>query len=470
MAMLGLERHRLSISSVSQCWIATASLLQESIFRIRQFKNQTLALWQLYQICVISLFNRHIFQKNEERSFSKNLELKMDAFWRSASPNLSPLLGKAPGEDGGGSEVCVRNVAAYSKFKMAFKTFLQAVSCDKHPIVLFIDDVQWMDEDSRKLIEVLLHDQELSNIMIILAYRDEESASAADIFDEMKSNKCTLDLALQNLDTKGVFELTSSIIGSSSSSTNELSNLITRKTMGNPYHVTKLLEFLQWEGLLVQNPKTGSWEFDVDKIQREVTISVGLAEILAKEVQSLPSGVQQSLKIASLIGYRFTEDLVVRVRSYLLDHVFDDESDERLQSCEAFSLQTVATAIDDAVRGGFVEKTKEGYQFSHDTIQTAFQSLIDDEEKGRFHLAIGNVFLAIGDVESRYLACVHLYNSPHFMPDDTNRIELVRLHLEAAKYCKERSAFIDAAAALHRGSHFWMMRESGRISLIWHLK
>ncbi|KAI2513675.1 histidine kinase [Fragilaria crotonensis] len=374
----------------------------------------------------------------------------MDAFWRSASPICLPPF-NALGEDSGGSDTSVRNVAAYTKFKVAFKTFLQAVSCDEHPIVLFFDDIQWMDEDSRKLIEVLLHDQELSSIMIILAYRNEESASVADIFNKIKSNEDTLDLPLDNLDNDAVLELISSITGPSTSSATELSSIISKKTMGNPYHVMKLLEFLEWEGLLVQNANTGSWEFDADQIQSEVMISITLAEILARKVQTLPSRVQENLKIASLLGYRFTDELVVQVRSYLLDHFGDDELDERLHSSETFSVQTVSTAVDNAVRGGFVEKTKVGYQFSHDTIQTAFQSLIDEEEKGRIHMAIGNVLLAIGDVESRYRASVHLFNAPDFMRDDANRVELARLHLEAAKYCKERSAFIDAAAALHRG-------------------
>jgi predicted ATPase len=391
------------------------------------------------------------FTEERRIEFQQTLGVENGRVLEKCISNLSPLLDKAPGEDGGGSDTSVRDVAAYTKFKLAFKSFLQAVACDKHPIVLFIDDIQWMDEDSRKLIDVLLHDQELSNIMIILAYRDEESASVADIVDEMKCSEDTLDLALRNLDADAVLDLISGITGSSTSSTEELSSIIATKTMGNPYHVMKLLEFLQWEGLLVQNENTGSWEFDVDQIQREVMISITLAEILSMKVQSLPSRVQESLKIACLLGYRFTDDLLLQVKSYLLDHVVDDELDERLYASDTFSLETVSTAIGDAVRGGFVEKIKAGYQFSHDTIQTAFESLIDDEEKGRIHMAIGNVLLAIGDVESRYRASVHLFKAPRFVGDDANLIELARLHLDAAKYCKERSAFLDAAAALHRG-------------------
>ncbi|KAI2513701.1 hypothetical protein MHU86_841 [Fragilaria crotonensis] len=346
------------------------------------------------------------FTEERRIQFQQQLGVEYGRVLEKCISNLSPLLDNAPGQDSGGSDMSVRNVAAYAKFKVAIKTFLQAVSCDKHPIVLFIDDIHRMDDDSRKLIEVLLHGHELSNIMIILAYRDEESACVADIFDEMKSNEDALDLSLDNLDSEGVLELISSIIGTSTSSTKELSSIIAKKTMGNPYHVMKLIEFLQWEGLLVQNSNTGSWEFDVDQIQRKLSLD---------------------------------------------DQDIDDESDEKRHSSETLLQHTISTAIQDAVRGGFVEKITEGYQFSHDTIQTEFRSLIDEEEKGRIHLAIGTVLLAIGGAESRYRACVHLFHAPHFVRDDTNRMELARLHLEAAKYCKEKSAFIDAATALRRG-------------------
>ncbi|KAI2513703.1 serine threonine protein kinase [Fragilaria crotonensis] len=127
--------------------------------------------------------------------------------------------------------------------------------------------------------------------------------------------------------------------------------------MGNPYHVMKLLEFLQWEGLLVQNSNTGSWEFDVDQIQKEVMISITLAEILASRSQ---------------IGFK---------------------------------------------------------------------------KVSRSPLCLDIASLRI----LWYRACVHLFHAPHFVRHDANRIELARLHLEAAKYCKEKSAFIDAATALRRG-------------------
>ena len=94
----------------------------------------------------------------------------------------------------------------------AFKTFLQAVSCDQHPTVLFIDDVQWMENDSRTLVELLFNDQELSNIMTILTYRDEQSSSLACVLNQMQSGENIVDLAQQNSDAGSVHELIFDIV------------------------------------------------------------------------------------------------------------------------------------------------------------------------------------------------------------------------------------------------------------------
>jgi histidine kinase len=64
--------------------------------------------------------------------------------------NISPFLNTLEGTSI--PIVDVHNRAMFSTFKDACKSFLQAMSCESHPIVLFIDDIQWMDESSKKLI------------------------------------------------------------------------------------------------------------------------------------------------------------------------------------------------------------------------------------------------------------------------------------------------------------------------------
>ena len=100
------------------------------------------------------------------------------------------------------------------------------MSSEEHPIVFFIDDIQWMDHGSKKILSFLLSDHELTNIMFVLAYRDEEEDVIDAFLQEVRSFPNVLDIGLCNLDVDEVHSLISSIIGSRTSSTKELCKIV----------------------------------------------------------------------------------------------------------------------------------------------------------------------------------------------------------------------------------------------------
>jgi predicted ATPase len=346
-----------------------------------------------------------------------------------------------------------RSNVVLAKFMVACKTFLQAMSSKEHPIVLFIDDIQWMDESSKPLLRLLLRAQGLPNVMMIFAYRDEAlENTVSDILNDMRDEPehspiQLLDIVLRNLEVQSVHELVAARIGKGLAGTEELGNLIVTKTRGNPFHVVQFIQVLKREGLLMHNPETTLWEFDVDRIQRDMMVSDTIAELLAVKMRRLPQQVQDCLKIASLLGYRFREDLLSLVMNALDDRIVKCGNGKSLH----LSLQSVHSSLLVALNEGFIEKTKVGYQFSHDKLQTAFQSMISSKENVRLHLAIGQTFLFLGGPESLYHAAVHLHHVPEFVSGEVKRIELALTHLEAAKYCKEKSAFVEAATLLRWG-------------------
>lgn len=117
-----------------------------------------------------------------------------------------------------------------SKFKVACKTLLKAVATDEHPLVLFIDDIQWMDIGSTKLIEQLLNDAELKNVLLILAYRDEEAEQALSL---LRGHDDLIDIPVKKLDSSAVHEMVCSITGSNSESLREFSGLTEERSQGN---------------------------------------------------------------------------------------------------------------------------------------------------------------------------------------------------------------------------------------------
>ena len=77
--------------------------------------------------------------------------------------------------------------------------------------------------------------------------------------------------------------------------------------------------------------------------------------------------------------------------------------------------------------------------------------MLQNDENERLLRLIGDVFLQRGDPESLHQAANHLNQAFDICPIDTQRVELARLNLAAAKYCKEKSAFSDAVHCLCRG-------------------
>ena len=366
-----------------------------------------------------------------------------------AVSNLSPFL-DGDSQLGG---IDTKNESALAKFKVACKTFLRAMSSTTHPIVLFIDDIQWMDEGSRQLIDAILHDDEMRNFVLILAYRDEEADSAVDMFRGFREKNSIVDIAMTNLDAGAVHEMISALLGSSSEAIGVLSDLAVSKTLGNPFHVIKFMETIQREGLLLFDVDKSSWIFDIDQIKREMMVSNTLMKLLSRRIQHLDRAMQEVLKIASLLGYCFSGDMLVQVASVALEE----------KHTKTTATELVQSFLAQAITEGFIERTKVGYQFSHDKLQASFQAMIAPSDAGRLHCHIGNQFVfCTQDEDYMCHAAIHLNSAREYIqgkiPNDRlGRInleaddKLTSINLEAAKRCRDKSAFVNAASFLRYG-------------------
>jgi predicted ATPase len=63
---------------------------------------------------------------------------------------------------------------AQSRFHSVFKQFIGVFARPEHPLVLFLDDLQWLDAATFELLEDLSTRSDLKCLMLIGAYRDNE--------------------------------------------------------------------------------------------------------------------------------------------------------------------------------------------------------------------------------------------------------------------------------------------------------
>ena len=66
------------------------------------------------------------------------------------------------------------SVESRARFNMVFQNFIRVFSSKDHPLVIFLDDLQWADSATLKLIELITNDKDLSHLFLIGAYRDNE--------------------------------------------------------------------------------------------------------------------------------------------------------------------------------------------------------------------------------------------------------------------------------------------------------
>src|SRR6266478_6077916 len=63
---------------------------------------------------------------------------------------------------------------AQNRFDAVLRRFIGAFARKEHPLALFLDDLQWMDPASLKLLEQLVTHPEIRHLLVIGAYRDNE--------------------------------------------------------------------------------------------------------------------------------------------------------------------------------------------------------------------------------------------------------------------------------------------------------
>lgn len=137
--------------------------------------------------------------------------------------NLTPFLG--PIEEEVTSNM--NGDVPFSRLKLEFRTILRALASDRHPILMFFDDIQWMDASSRQLIDFFVNDNEIANTMFVLSYRDEETSAVDSIvrsttIDERRA----VNIQLGALDFPAVHQIVSARLGGNNPEIHDSSDLV----------------------------------------------------------------------------------------------------------------------------------------------------------------------------------------------------------------------------------------------------
>jgi predicted ATPase len=361
---------------------------------------------------------------------------------------------------------------SFKRFKQIFRSFLRSVAASENPLILFLDDIQWADHASLDVLKSILTDTFASNMLIICAYRegeismdvlqeyrltDDTALSDDDVSRSSSSSIYSIritDIALHCLDAMQLNELISITLEMESSSTMSLSQLIWKKTDGNPFYVLNFLETIHRRGLL-STACNGEWNWDESQIMQMTNVSQNLASILESRMQNLPEQVRTILQVASFIGHEFPSVVLITIVLEEQDTIATEYSFER-KSKETIQ-EWITLALNVAVNEGLLEKTSrdDEYKFAHDKIQEAlYEGLMPDEmERQLLHQRIGTLIWNsvkdkdISQIDDCFvlLAADNLNHAANIFDYSGDRYYLIELNLIAAKRIINKSAFLLAS-------------------------
>lgn len=351
-----------------------------------------------------------------------------------------------------------------SRFMIAFRGFFRGIARPERPLVMFIDDLQWADVSSLKLIENILSDVDLSNFLFIGAYRDNEVNSEHPLVKTTRNlkirNAITSEIVLSPLTLANYLDLLSDSLKLEVREITGLGEMLYDKTRGNPFFVKQLLKILLNENILHYSYDRSRWDWNLENIEK-LAFSDNVVEVLLEQFKKLPSSLQEILKISSCIGNEFKLQTLLTI---LKEYNIPAQADLTAAIKNEFVLvssghfQMLSSTIYEQFGAASVGDVK--FKFSHDRIQQAVYQSLTDKQKQQHHLSIGRIFLGEFDLQKEgkalFVVTDQFLRCPKLLQDSVekkkvmglmgvagNRAKLSENYEIALKYCEAGTALCE---------------------------
>ncbi|MEH1828929.1 MAG: AAA family ATPase [Nostoc sp.] len=368
-------------------------------------------------------------------------------------PELEKIIGEQP------PAVELSGTAAQNRFNLLFQKFTQVFTSAEHPLVMFLDDLQWADSASLKLMQLLMADT--GHLFIIGAYRDNEVNPAHPLMltlSEIQKNQAVINtITLTPLSQSQINQLVADTLKSTETLALPLSQLVYQKTKGNPFFATQFLKALHEENLIQFNLELGCWQCDLSKINQQA-LTDDVVEFMALQLEKLPLTTQNILKLAACISNQFDLTTLAIVSEHsevetaanlwkalqegLILPIGDVYKFYQQESLVISHLSLVDSQKQMTNDNG---QMTVSYKFLHDRVQQAAYSLIPDDQKQTTHYQIGQLLLQQISAQARVDRIFEIVNQLNhgtaLITQPTQREELAQLNLIACRKAKSSTAY-----------------------------
>jgi predicted ATPase/signal transduction histidine kinase/CheY-like chemotaxis protein/HPt (histidine-containing phosphotransfer) domain-containing protein len=321
---------------------------------------------------------------------------------------------------------------AQNRLHRLFQRFVAAFAQAGQPLVLFLDDLQWIDSASLNLFTQLFGQADTRHMLIIGAYRDNEVGADHPLMlmlnDLRRRAVLMQSVSVAPLSKSNLLCLVADTLHCEETRAEPLAELVLKKTQGNPFFCFQFLTLLYQDGLIAFDADRVAWTWDLARITtRNFTDNVVV--LMLDEMQHMPKPTQAMLSVAGFVGNEFALDTLASVTGK--------------ESAEILAHLWPAFEV------GLLVRYDGHGRFLHDRVQEAAWLLTSASERAAMHASIGRILrdsTPETELDERIFEIVdHLNAATSEITDSAERRLIATLNLRAGT--KARAATMYAAAA-----------------------
>lgn len=321
---------------------------------------------------------------------------------------------------------------------LIFGKFIEAILYTDKKLTIFIDDFQWADEASIKLIKYLFNNIKSNRLLFIIAFKTNElKDEAKEAIYGFKNGKLSFKaLQLKPINKNNINSILTESFNFYEEEVEELSSVIFEKTGGSPFFVKQFIKLLYNNGVLVFDVKHGKWIYNINKAIN-INCTDNMIDFVLENIKKLRSKTIELITLAACIGNSFTLKFLSEISNQTSADTYIE-----LMPAVSENFLTIDSGYYNLVEFSNISTGNVVFRFSHDKIINAFYNIISTEEKINKHLIIGENLVK----NKLYLleGVKHINIGIQKLDDNHNFTKYVKLNYEAGKMALSKAAYDDA--------------------------
>jgi tetratricopeptide (TPR) repeat protein/class 3 adenylate cyclase len=269
---------------------------------------------------------------------------------------------------------------------------LIAAECTVQPTILELEDVHWIDADSRTLVREILRRCNKLPLLVLATARPDDNGQHSDLLGEQLISQIDIPVVsveLGTLPAAAVRKFAESSLGAPV--TDATLDVLLKSTNSNPFYLEQILAYFRENDLLEEQADGRLHLSDED-----IKLSTSITSILTARIDRLSDMVRETVKAAAVIGREFDIPVLSEVMRAESDFGGDTEDVRKV----------LEQQIEVAERGQIWSAMNElRYIFRHSLLREAVYGMQLTTRVQQLHLSIAQAIekLYAENIEERYV-------------------------------------------------------------------